>query len=146
VVAALVYEWLPPLQADYTVKKARWVVQSVIEDTRENPEPLWSPGISTADYEARLDAAGLTWVVRATWGRGRSHRGTILARFSMCPDDPSAFQMEVAPAAVPETLFEATQVEEFLARHGASHESLFTALLRSRGVEPVSLKLIGQPE
>lgn len=138
VATAMVRTWLPPLQAEPLVKKARWVVQSVMEDVSNEGAPIWEPGISTAEYEERLDREGLSWKIRATFGRVRSNKGAILARFSMGKHQRATFQLESAPDALPESLLNSEKVEQFLDEHGVGREQLFAALLMSNGCRPVS--------
>lgn len=135
VATAMAKEWLPPFRAEPTFRAARWVVQSVMEETGNGEAPLWEPGISTEEYEARLDRADLSWVIRASAGRGK---GTILARFAMSKGLPDTFQVECLQATFPETLFDAEKLEQFLESQGAAGAGgLFAALLISNGFEPI---------
>jgi hypothetical protein len=130
---AMVREWLPPFRAEPAARAPRWVVQSVVEDNSKAKAPLWEPGISTAEYEERLDRADLCWAVRASSGRGK---GTILARFALSKEEPQSFQVVCCQSAFPEALFDAAKVDEYLKGEAPGGvEELFTALLASNGFE-----------
>lgn len=136
VATAIVREWLPPFRTEPAAKAARWVVQFVVEDPGSPDSPLWEAGISTAEYEERLDRTDLCWNIRASAGRGK---GTILARLVMSKDQPDAFHLECSQTAFPETLFDAAKIEQFLQEHGGKGaEGLFSALLISNGFELAS--------
>lgn len=129
----MVKEWLPEFRAEPRVKAARWVVQSVMETPAGADAPLWEPGISTDEYEERLDRANLSWAVRATAGRSK---GTILARFVADEDQPETFEVECMQTAFPEALFDTEKLDQFLKDQGtAGTAGLFTALLTSHGFE-----------
>lgn len=131
VASAMVRDWLPAFRAEPAAKAARWVLQSVVEDPGKGEIPLWEPGISTEEFEARMERFDLAWVIRATAGRGK---GTILARFSQEADRPGAFQMECSQVPLPETLFDKDKVTEFLGEETASNmETLCVAILRQNG-------------
>lgn len=134
VATALVREWLAPFRAERVFKAARWVVQPVVE-TPESDAPLWEPGISTADYEERMDRADLTWAIRASSGRGK---GIILARLSMSKEQPFAFDMVCCREGFPETLFDHAKLEHFLPGNTPSVEELFSALLTNHGFQPAT--------
>jgi hypothetical protein len=127
VASVMAREWLPPFRAEPTVKAARWVVQSVMEDPGNADAPLWEAGISTQEYEARLERADLCWAIRASAGRGRS---TILAR--LAPMKDNSFQMVPCQVVFPETLFDTEKLELFLKeRNIEGVEGLFAGLLTS---------------
>lgn len=133
VVSTMVKEWLPQFRAEPRLKAARWVVQSVMENPFVADAPLWEPGISTDEYEERLDRANLAWAVRATAGRSK---GTILARFMPDEKQPETFTVECCQAAFPEALFDPEKLDRFLKEQGAvGTGDLFTALLTSHGFE-----------
>jgi hypothetical protein len=127
VATALVREWIPPFRAEPAAKAARWVVQSVVEEAGDS---LWEPGISTEEYEQRLNRPDLSWAIRATAGRGKS---TILARLVLDKEDPTSFNMVVTPTAIPETLFDVSKTDELLQEEQTP--DLFTALLAKHGFE-----------
>ncbi|HWI61804.1 MAG TPA: hypothetical protein VNT75_08205 [Symbiobacteriaceae bacterium] len=132
VASTLVREWLPAFRAQPAPKAARWVVQSVMESSDAASAPLWEPGISTEEYEARLDSADLNWVIRATAGRGK---GTVLARFVPVPDRPDAFELICYPAAFPDALFDAPKMEQVSRDYGAGDAgNVFAAILTSHGL------------
>ncbi len=133
---ALVQEWLPPFRAEPTFKAARWVLQAVMENPAD--APLWEPGISTSDYETRMEAANLSWAVRATAGRSK---GIILARLVRLSDsEHGMFQLVSSQSTFPETLFDAGKVAEFLQGQGPVAEAgFFAALLASNGVKPADM-------
>lgn len=136
VASALVREWLPPFRAEPAAKAARWVVQSVVEDRGGTGVPLWEAGISTSEYEARLDRPDLCWAIRATAGRGK---GTILARLAMSQDQPDTFELECFQTAFPPALFDEAKVQEFLHTEAApTAEDLFAALLTKNSFAPVT--------
>lgn len=131
VATAMVREWLPQFRAEPAVKAARWVVQSVMENPDGGEAPLWEPGISTAEYEERLDRANLAWAIRATAGRSK---GTILAR--LVKSDENAFQLVSCQTSFPDALFDAAKMDEFLqGQEAAGDGGLFAALLASHGFE-----------
>lgn len=133
VATAIVREWLPPFRVDPAPKAARWVVQSIMEENDKGAPPLWEPGISTQEYEERLDKADLGWAIRASAGRGK---GTILARLALSKEEPETFQVECYQDAFPDTLFDAEKLDEFLKQKGAAGtEALFDALLTEHGFE-----------
>ncbi|HWI53443.1 MAG TPA: hypothetical protein VNT01_14980 [Symbiobacteriaceae bacterium] len=133
----LAREWIPPFRAEPVHKAARWVVQPVVDDPGAANSPLWEPGISTDEYEARLDRSDLAWSIRASAGRGKS---TILARLSMNEEQPGTFDMVVTEGAFPPALFDPEKLDEFLKDQGAAEtEGLFAALLTSHGIEPAQM-------
>jgi hypothetical protein len=130
IATALAREWLPPFRAVVMVKAAPWMVQPVVEETGAGGA-LWEAGISTAEYEERLDRFDLSWVIRAKAGRGR---GTILARLAMSAEQPAAFHMVCSQDEFPATLFDAAKLAEFQAAHGmAGSDGLFAGLLIGNG-------------
>lgn len=136
VATEMVREWIPPFRAEPAAKAARWVVQSVVENPTEAGAPLWEPGISTEEYEARLNRPDLSWAIRASAGRGKS---TILARLVKNTDQPDTFQVQIPPVTYPETLFDTGKMGEFLQGHGTPETgNLFAALLEEKGFEPAS--------
>jgi hypothetical protein len=135
VASTMVREWLQPFRAEPATKATRWVIQSVMEEVDEDQPPLWEPGISTEEYERRLDEANLRWCVRATAGRGK---GTILARFSMCDDRPDSFEVACTTDPLPAALFDPEKVDEYLkGRPNRGMQGLIEALLNDNGFEAV---------
>lgn len=134
-VTTVVQEWLPPFRAEPAVKAARWVVQAVMEGSGEGGTSLWEPGISTAEYESRVDQSILRWAIRATAGRGK---GTILARFATDRDQPGVVQLIESGNSLPETLFDPEKVEAFLRSQGeAGADGLFATLLAQHGFQRI---------
>lgn len=134
VASALANEWLTPFRAKPAHKTARWILQSVISPEKSEV-PLWEPGISTAEYELRLDNPDLTWDIRVTAGRGRS---TTLARLALSKEQPGSFHLTCADTAFPETLFDAEKLDQFLQAEGkSSEERFFATLLSSHGFQVV---------
>ena len=131
VATVLAREWIPPFRAEPAHRAARWVVQPVVEDPGEAGAPLWEAGISTDEYEARLERPDLSWIIRASAGRGKS---TVLARLVMNEDQPGTFDMTVTEAAFPPALFDTEKMDEYLRDQGAAEEDgLFAILLTSHG-------------
>ncbi|MGE5672668.1 MAG: hypothetical protein ACM3XM_02105 [Mycobacterium leprae] len=133
VATALVRVWLPPFRAIPLTKRAPWTVQPIVEETDETQGPLWEPGISTQEYEKRLNRSGLTWAIRAKAGRTY---GTILARLAMSADLPMSFQLYCSTESFPETLFDADLLTEFLTpQSGAGADGFFAGLLLANGFQ-----------
>jgi len=134
VVTAMAQEWLPPFRAEPAFKAARWVVQAVMENNDKTDAPLWEAGISTAEYESRLERAVRRWAIRATAGRGKA---TILASFAIDKERPGTFQLIASDAPTPETLFDAEKQEQFLLAHGeVGKDAFFATLLTEHGFKP----------
>ncbi len=130
VASSLAQEWLTPYRAAPAMKAARWVVQAVVDPDKVE-EPLWEAGISTSEYEQRLNRPDLCWAIRATAGRGKA---TMLARLNTVMDKPDTFEIATYKAPFPETLFDAAKVEEFMAEQQiGAVEEFFPALLKSNG-------------
>lgn|GEM_PF-1322881 len=137
VAAALAREWLEPFRPKVVSKSSRWIVQSVMEPPADG-KPLWEPGISTEEYERRLERPDLTWAVRAKAGRPK---GVILARLVLNPEWPNAFDMACSQDPMPETLVDPLKLAEFLETHGREGiEGLFTGLLLDHGFRMVSVQ------
>lgn len=135
VAATMVREWLPPFRAEPPAKAARWVIQSVMEEIQKDQPPLWEAGISTEEYEERLDRAELRWLIRASAGRGK---GTVLARFSPC-SEPGCFELVCGESTLPDNLFDNEKVDQFLKEHETEGvPGLFATLLANNGFEPVN--------
>lgn len=131
VATALAREWLPAFRPETILKNARWVVQPVVGDPVTGGNPLWEPGISTEEFEERMERADLSWSVRASLGRGRA---TVLARLVPSPEHPTTFQMVCNEATLPESLFDASKLDELVTDQGTSRtQGLFTALLHNNG-------------
>ena len=136
VATAFVREWLPPFRAEPAPKVARWVVQSVVEAPNGSEALLWEPGISTQEYEERLDRPDLGWAIRASAGRAKP---TILARLVMSEGQP-AFQLVSCQSTFPDALFDHEKVEDFLAAHGTTGvDGLLSALLTTHGFQLVNV-------
>lgn len=132
---ALAREWLPPFRLEPPARKAMWVVQSIAEEQGDDDPPLWEPGISTREYEERVDRADLCWTIRASIGRGNR---TVLARLTMSKDRPGTFHLSPCRTEFPESLFDPDKVNEFLQDQGLSgEEGLLAAILKSKGFRPV---------
>lgn len=130
VATALAREWLAPFRPTVVAKSARWIVQPVVEEPADG-QPLWEEGISTAEYEHRLERPDLTWSIRAKSGRLQS---VVLARLTLNQNRPMAFDMVCAQDALPETLIDPDQLATFLEAHGLSRtESLLVGLLTDHG-------------
>jgi len=135
VATALVREWLVPFRPAVVLKSARWVVQPVVEEPA-NGRPLWEEGISTEEYERRLESPDLAWSVRAKTGR---LRGLILARLTLNQNRPMTFDMACTQEALPETLIDPAKLAAFLKPHGlAGAEGLFAGLLIDNGLPVAS--------
>jgi hypothetical protein len=140
VATALAREWLPPFRAVPVEKGASWLVQPIMEETDESEGPLWEPGISTVEYERRLDRPGLGWAVRAKSNRGKTSKAMILARFTMRADQPDRFEMVCAQDSLPDTLFDAEKLGQFLANHSKTGaDGLFAGLLIEHGFQLISV-------
>lgn len=133
VATAMAREWLPPILAKTGPKAPRWLLQPVVETPETGETPLWEAGISTEEYEKRLEHADLSWVIRANVARGRG-KGSVLARLSGESDDENTIVMTVFPAALPESLFDKALVQEYLDARGAEGiEALFIGLVADAG-------------
>jgi len=136
VATALVREWLPPFRAVPEEKGNRWVVDRVVEAPGGPKADLWERGISTPDYEARLDSPDVCWSIRA---RNRRGKGIILAHLAMSNDQPETVTMLVSLNPFPEALFDTEKMEELLKAPGnLEMGALFAALLTNYGFEPVA--------
>lgn len=131
VATALARSWLPPFRATTVVKRAPWMVQPVVEELDKAGAPLWEPGISTQEYEMRLDRTDLSWVIRAKAGRSS---GTILARLAMSENDPLTFHLVCSQDSIPDTLFDAERLARFVEpQKSAGMDGLFAGLLIANG-------------
>lgn len=140
VATALAREWLPPFRAETVAKGAPWLVQPIMEETSETEGPLWEPGISTEEYEKRLDRPDLGWAVRAKSSRGKTSKAVILARFTADAEDPRQFQMVCAVEALPEGLFDPEKIEQYLSERGMTgDDKLFSGLLLDNGFQVTSV-------
>ncbi|MHB9144507.1 MAG: hypothetical protein ACYC5Y_04140 [Symbiobacteriia bacterium] len=136
VVTALVREWLPPFRAAPPAKGIRWSVQRVVEVPGGAETDLWERGISTPEYEARLDRPEVSWSIRARNGRGK---GVILAHLAMSADQPETVTMELCLDPFPDALFDAEKLEEFLeAPTSLEMGALCAALLTKHGFAPTA--------
>lgn len=131
VATALAREWLPPFRAVPVVKRAPWLLQPIVGEQPGAAVPLWEPGISTAEYEQRLEHSDLTWSIRAK--SGRSH-GSVLARLTVSADQPRTFHMEIMADSYPESLFDAEKLARFMDSEGdRPTDGLFARLLFQNG-------------
>lgn len=131
VATALARVWLPPFRAIPATKRAPWMVQPIVEETDTTQGPLWEPGISTEEYEQRLNRDGLCWSIRAKAGRSS---GTVLARLSLNEHRPKTFQLVCSQDSFPDTLFDADRLATFLEPHKAAGvDGLFAGLLLENG-------------
>ncbi|MFZ5824520.1 MAG: hypothetical protein ACOY94_09350 [Bacillota bacterium] len=131
VATALAREWLPPFRAIPGVKRAPWLLQPVVGEQDETAAPLWEPGITTEEYEKRLDRSGLSWSIRAK--AGRSH-GSILARLTVSADRARTLEMVCSTDTLPETLFDAEKLARFMdPDSGDQADALFRRLLIENG-------------
>lgn len=136
VATALARDWLVPFRAEPGVKSTRWVVQPIVEEPNDAKGPLWESGISTEEYEERLDRPGLRWAIRARTGRGA---GTILARLALKEGDPGTFVLECSQESFPQTLFDGGKLTEFLESQGKEGATgLMSGLLLENGFQMVS--------
>lgn len=137
VATALAREWLPPFLADAGPKAPRWVLQPVVEQPDGEALPLWEAGITTEEYEQRLERPDLSWVIRANVARGRG-KGTVLARLSVNEDQPETIHMSVMQSPIPESVFDSGKVDEFLQARGAQGmEGLMAGLLSGEGFQHI---------
>lgn len=133
VATALAREWLPPFRSVPAVKGPPWMVQPIMEESVHAGGPLWEPGISTEEYEERLDQAGLSWSIRAKSGRSK---GTILARLAISESRPETFEMVCCQDSFPDTLFDADKLAHFLeTSRRAGADGLFAGLLLKNGFQ-----------
>lgn len=134
VAASLAREWLAPFRPQVVVKSARWAVQPIVEKPA-NGQPLWEVGISTAEYEHRLERPDLNWSVQARLqARAGQPRGMVLARLIMNPSRPMTFDMACSQDELPATLIDPDKLAAFLEAHGiAGAEGLFASLLIQNG-------------
>lgn len=134
VVTTLAREWLPPFRAVPVEKGTSWMVQPIMEETDTSEGPLWEAGISTEEYERRLERPSLNWAVRAKSKHGRVSKTIILAHFTLSQDLPSVFEMVCTDEALPSSLFDAEKVANFLGEGTtAGAEGLIAALLQENG-------------
>lgn len=135
VAVALAREWLEPFRPEVVSKSTRWIVQPIVEKPA-NGLPLWEDGISTEEYERRLERTDLIWSVRAKSGRSN---GLILARLTRDESRPMTFDMVCSQDSVPETLIDPSRMAAFLEDHHLQGvEGLFTGLLLDHGFQAVS--------
>jgi hypothetical protein len=131
VATALAREWLPPFRAVAVVKRAPWMVQPIVGEQGEAVAPLWERGITTEEYEQRLEREGLSWSIRAKAGR---HVGSILARLTMSEDQPKTFDMVCSQDSFPESLFDEDKLAQFIeAGSGGETDGLLPGLLIANG-------------
>lgn len=136
VATALARVWLPPFRAIPVTKRAPWMVQPIVEETDQNGGPLWEPGISTQEYEDRMNRTDLCWAIRAKAGRSS---GTILARLAMSEHLPTTFQMVCSSDSFPEALFDTDRLAEFLeTQRTTGVDGLFAGLLIENGFQLAS--------
>jgi len=133
VATTLARRWLPPFRAIPVSKRAPWMVQPIVEEPDKTGNPLWEPGISTEEYEERLDRTGLSWAIRAKAGRGS---GTVLARLVMSEHKPMTFHLVCSLDSFPETLFDTERLARFLEPQSSQGvDGLFAGLLIENGFQ-----------
>lgn len=138
VATALAREWLPHFRPDLEQKKDPWSVQPVVERPADG-RPLWEAGISTEEYERRLEAPDLAWSVRARSGRVS---GILLAHMTPVEDRPEIFHLTCSREKLPPTLFDPQKMDPFLETHGLKGiEGLITGLLLDHG-----FRVLPEPE
>ncbi|MDF2630792.1 MAG: hypothetical protein K0R39_4623 [Symbiobacteriaceae bacterium] len=136
VATALARQWLPPFRAIPVAKGAPWMVQPIVEESVASGGPLWEPGISTEEFEARMNRIDLNWAIRAKAGRGK---GTILARLAMSAEHPAAFQLTCSQESIPASLFDADKLARFTEEQGGEGaDGLFGGLLVENGFRLVA--------
>lgn len=135
VATALAREWLPPFRAVPAVKKAPWMVQPIVSEQDEAVAHLWERGITTEEYEKRLDRSVLSWSIRAK--AGRSH-GSILARLTVSEDQPMTFDLVCSQDPFPESLFDTDKLARFMDGSGGHPDGLFAGLLIENGFQLAS--------
>jgi hypothetical protein len=112
------------------------MVQPVVEESDGAQGPLWERGISTEEYEDRLDRAGLCWVIRAKAGRSV---GTILARLAISESHPMTLEIVCSQDSFPVTLFDPDTLSQFLETQGRQGaDGLFSGLLIGNGFRLIS--------
>ncbi|HWI64707.1 MAG TPA: hypothetical protein VNT75_23005 [Symbiobacteriaceae bacterium] len=137
VASSLARVWLPPFRAKPVHKGAPWMVQPVMEEPAEAGAPLWEAGITTEEYQERLDRADLQWTIRAKAGR---NKGTVLARLALRPGNPTSFEMVCSQDSFPATLFDDDKLHEFLKAQGTTGaDGLFGGLLVQNGFRPIAV-------
>lgn len=136
VATALAREWLPPFRAIPVVKRAPWMVQPIVGEQGGVGAPLWEAGITTEEYEKRLDRSGLSWTIRAKAGR---HYGSTLARLTMGEGQASTFEMVCSQELFPESLFDADKLAHFMDGESSGQaDGLFQRLLLKNGFQLAS--------
>lgn len=136
VATALARVWLPPFRTVPAAKGARWMVQPIVEECNEAAGPLWERGISTEEYEDRLDRAGLRWAIRAKAGRDK---GIILARLAMSEERPKTLEMVCSQESFPAALFDPDKLTAFQEAQGSEGtDGFFAGLLIGNGFHLVS--------
>lgn len=132
VATALAREWLPPFRAIPVVKRAPWMLQPIVMEKGENAAPLWEPGITTEEYEQRLDRSGLSWSIRAKAGRNHGH---ILAQLTVT-GEANTFCMVCSTDSFPDSLFDTEKLAHFTDTDGSgSADGLFAQLLLQNGFQ-----------
>jgi hypothetical protein len=131
----MVKDWLPPFLAEADPRAPRWVLQSVMEPPENGTGPIWEAGISTEEYEERLENSDIAWAIRASVARGRT-KGTVLARLHRGNGDPNTVELTIFQGPLPQTLFDNSKVEEYLTKHDATEgiAGLLTELLNEAGL------------
>lgn len=134
----LAREWLTHLRPEVAAKAVkwndRWTIQPIVEPPA-NSEPLWEAGISTEEYERRLDHPDVAWTIQARAGRPKvASNCLVLAHLSMSPKQPMAFDLVSFQVALPELLIDPDKLAAYLAAHsGAQADELIPSLLIDRG-------------
>lgn len=134
----LAREWLAHLRPEVVAKAVRWndrwAIQPIVEPPA-NSEPLWEAGISTEEYEHRLDHPDVAWTIQARAGRPKfTANCMVLAHLSMSSKQPMAFDLVSFQVALPEPLIDPDKLAAYLAAHGdAQADELIPSLLIDRG-------------
>lgn len=132
VATALAREWLEPFRPEVKKKSDRWTLQPVVEKPEGWP-PLWEEGISTEEYERRLENPDLGWSVRAKTGRFRT---LVLAQLTTNTERKDTFDLACYQDDLPATLIDPELMADFLKTQDAKGvEGLITGLLFDQGFE-----------
>lgn len=134
----LAREWLAEFRPEVEARSVRWSDRWTIQPIVEPPagsEPLWEAGISTEEYERRLDHPDVVWSIQARAGRPRAAaRCLVLARLSISPKQPMAFDLVSPQVALPAPLIDPDKLAAYLKAHdGAPADQLIPSLLIDRG-------------
>lgn len=133
---ALASELLPPyLASPARPKGPRWVLKAVIHNPSGTAADLWEAGISTEEYQQRLEDPSLSWQIRADLTHTRG-RGITLAEVKH-GDTPGSVVVEVADAVKPGTPFDPAKLSEHLGTEPTMPDLFRTVLTEVGGRELV---------